>query len=452
MGEHHQEDDDAAQRSDVLRRLYTATCLCFAFLVVEVIGGYLSGSLAVLSDAAHLFADLASFGIAIVAAKLAAMPTTDQHTFGLKRSESLAALFSMLSLALVSIGLAFEAVRRLWDTDKDVDGKLMSGIAAIGVFVNIALAFVLGVEHHVHLPGGGGHDHSHGHCGHSDDNHDDLERAGDRSHGHGHDHSQNGSSAVTSTCTEHGHSHSHGKTTTEATTEHDHSHAVYSHGKTTEAATEHDYSHSHTGSATPCGHAHSSETSKFDPSAGKHYQAVHVDEVIPTESPPPAPLRNINLQAAYLHVLGDLAQSVAVLIAGLVIWLKPEWKIVDPICTLFFCALVFYSTLGVLRSSISVLLEEVPPNIQWRDVFDAIASVDNVDNVHELHIWSISHGTPTLSVHCSTTGDQELALERIYCVVKKYGISHATIQVQSETGECITCNGLPCDALRTLSK
>lgn len=429
MGKHHHEDDDAAQRSDVLRRLYTATCLCFAFLVVEVIGGYLSGSLAVLSDAAHLFADLASFGIAIVAAKLAAMPTTDQHTFGLKRSESLAALFSMLSLALVSIGLAFEAVRRLWDTDKDVDGKLMSGIAAIGVFVNVALAFVLGVEHHVHLPGGGGHDHSHGHCGHSDDTNDDVEGAGDRSHGHGHEHSQNESCAATS-----GHEHSH------------------SHGKATEAATEHDHSHSHTGSATPCGHAHSSETTKFDPSAGKHYQADHVDEVIPTESPPPAPTRNINLQAAYLHVLGDLAQSVAVLIAGLVIWLKPEWKIVDPICTLFFCALVFYSTLGVLRSSISVLLEEVPPNIQWRDVFDAITSVENVDNVHELHIWSISHGTPTLSVHCSTTGDQELALERIYCVVKKYGISHATIQVQSETGECITCNGLPCDALRTQSK
>lgn len=415
MGQHGGKGD-AEQRLDVLRRLYSATCLCFAFLIVEVVGGYLSGSLAVLSDAAHLFADLASFGIAIVAAHLAAMPTTDQHTFGLKRSESLAALFCMLSLALVSIGLAFEAVRRLWHTDKEVDGKLMSGIAAIGVFVNIALALVLGVEHHVHLPGGGGHDHSHGHCAHSD--HDEEEGE----HSHGHDHVKDGSSSS------HGHSHTH-----EKANEHDHSHAEYTQEST--ALCEHD-------------HSNITETTKFDPNAHAHYEAVHADEVTPKESPP---RRNINLEAAYLHVLGDLAQSVAVLIAGLVIWLKPEWRIVDPICTLVFCALVFYSTLGVLRSSISVLLEEVPPNIQWRDVFDAIADVEGVENVHELHIWSISHGTPTLSVHCSTTGDQELILERIYCVVKKRGIEHATIQVQSGTGACVTCNGLPCDALRTQS-
>ena len=89
-------------------------------------------------------------------------------------------------------------------------------------------------------------------------------------------------------------------------------------------------------------------------------------------------VRNINLQAAYLHVLGDLAQSVAVLIAGLVIWWKPTWQVVDPICTLLFCALVFYSTLGVLRSSISVLLEEVPPHVSWRDVHDDIQAVEGV--------------------------------------------------------------------------
>ena len=57
-------NDDAVQRKEVLRRLYTATILCSCFIVVEVVGGLISGSLAVLSDAAHLFADLASFAVA----------------------------------------------------------------------------------------------------------------------------------------------------------------------------------------------------------------------------------------------------------------------------------------------------------------------------------------------------------------------------------------------------
>jgi Co/Zn/Cd efflux system component len=65
-----------------------------------------------LSDAAHLFSDLASFAVAIGASYLASLPATAQHTYGLKRSESLAALFSMVSLAFVSAGLSYEAVRR----------------------------------------------------------------------------------------------------------------------------------------------------------------------------------------------------------------------------------------------------------------------------------------------------------------------------------------------------
>jgi Co/Zn/Cd efflux system component len=58
------DDEDTIRRRDVLRRLYTATVLCSCFIIVEVIGGLMSGSLAVLSDAAHLFADLASFAVA----------------------------------------------------------------------------------------------------------------------------------------------------------------------------------------------------------------------------------------------------------------------------------------------------------------------------------------------------------------------------------------------------
>ena len=67
---------------------------------------------------------------------------------------------------------------------------------------------------------------------------------------------------------------------------------------------------------------------------------------------------------------------------GLVIWRKPEWHIIDPILTLGFCVLVLWSTIGVLRSSIAVLLEETPAGIDWRKVYTVISAVPNVDDVH----------------------------------------------------------------------
>lgn len=74
----------------------------------------MAGSLAVLSDAAHLAADLSAFVVAISGSHIASLPASDSHTFGLKRTESLAALFSMVSLAILSVGLACEAIRRMY--------------------------------------------------------------------------------------------------------------------------------------------------------------------------------------------------------------------------------------------------------------------------------------------------------------------------------------------------
>eukprot|EP00568_Trieres_chinensis_P011842 CAMPEP_0183291686 /NCGR_PEP_ID=MMETSP0160_2-20130417/1015_1 /TAXON_ID=2839 ORGANISM="Odontella Sinensis, Strain Grunow 1884" /NCGR_SAMPLE_ID=MMETSP0160_2 /ASSEMBLY_ACC=CAM_ASM_000250 /LENGTH=439 /DNA_ID=CAMNT_0025452521 /DNA_START=59 /DNA_END=1378 /DNA_ORIENTATION=- len=378
------EDPDVFRRKNVLRRLVTASLLCLSFLLVEVIGGLLAGSLAILSDAAHLFADLASFAVAIAAAYLASLPPSERHTYGLKRTEALAALFSMISLAIISAGLAIEAVRRLWPyivswlsstsvtAEIDVvDGKLMSLIASIGVGVNICLALVLG-EHHVHLPGG---DHGHDH---------------DHDHAHTHDHS---------------HSHGHG---------HDNGHGCLANDTSNEEAK-------------PL--VSTTEQGSYGS------EVIHTDEITPHEEKE----RNINLHAAYLHVLGDLAQSVAVLIAGLIIWANPNYSIADPICTIFFAIMVFYSTISVIRSSISILLEEVPPGLSWVKVHEAISSLEGVSNVHDLHIWSISHGEPALSVHVNASNPEQ-ALKSIRKVCRNFKITHATIQVQpSSLPDCITC-------------
>jgi zinc transporter 2 len=314
------EDAATLERRKVLKRLQTAAALCLIFMLVEVVGGLVAGSLAILSDAAHLSSDLASFAVAIVANHLASLPSSSQHTYGLRRTESLAALFSMVSLVLICVGLSVEALRRLWqmlveESSEEVDGKLMSGIATIGVFVNLALGYVLG-EDHGHLPGAGCDSHDHLHNDHSHEN--------GKAHGHSHDHD----------------------------------------------------------------HGPSEEDPLLDKSSC--ILIVHSDEVPPPSCDDEVTKRNVNLEAAYLHVLGDLAQSVAVLIAGLIIWWKPEYAIVDPLCTLAFCILVFYSTLGVLKASIAVLLEEVPPKISWHAVYDDILALPNIFELHDLHIWSIS--------------------------------------------------------------
>lgn len=147
----------------------------------------------------------------------------------------------------------------------------------------------------------------------------------------------------------------------------------------------------------------------------------------------------MNLHAAYIHVLADLAQSVVVLIAGLIIWAKPTWQLADPICTLIFSILVCYSTVGVIRSSLSVLLEEVPPGVNWEEIFDSISAVEGVSNVHDLHIWSISHGNFILSVH-ATAEDTVEAYAAIKKICNEAKISHLTVQLQpSAIDDCVTC-------------
>jgi zinc transporter 2 len=184
--------------------------------------------------------------------------------------------------------------------------------------------------------------------------------------------------------------------------------------------------------------SHPSESSLISsPNKSFDSEVQHLDEVLPATN---KPARNVNLHAAYLHVLADLAQSVVVFIAGLIIWYKPTWQIADPICTLVFSILVCYSTIGPIKSSLSVLLEEVPPGVQWDEIYDAISAVEGVSNVHDLHIWSISHGNFILSVH-ATAENLEDAYNQIKAICNKRNISHLTLQVQpsSLNGECVTC-------------
>ena len=76
--------------------------------------------------------------------------------------------------------------------------------------------------------------------------------------------------------------------------------------------------------------------------------------------------------------------------------------------------MVCYASLGVIWSSLFVLLEEVPPGVNWEEVFDDILDVEGVSDVHDLHIWSISHNELSLSVHASLVN-----IKQAYCDIRK---------------------------------
>jgi len=136
------------------RRLTLALAITAVVLVVEFIGGWLSGSLALLADAAHMFADVAALGLALVAAWIAQRPATPERSFGFMRLEILAALINGAVLFAIAIGIGVEAWQRL-RVPHLVNGPLLLGVAAVGFVANLAATVVLhrGHEHSLNQRG-----------------------------------------------------------------------------------------------------------------------------------------------------------------------------------------------------------------------------------------------------------------------------------------------------------
>ncbi len=124
------------------RRLTLALAITAVVMVVELIGGWLSGSLALLADAAHMLADVAALGLALVAAWIAQRPATPERSFGFMRLEILAALVNGAVLFAIAIGIGVEAWQRL-RVPQLVNGPLLLAVAAVGLVANLAATVVL---------------------------------------------------------------------------------------------------------------------------------------------------------------------------------------------------------------------------------------------------------------------------------------------------------------------
>ncbi|XP_030301511.1 zinc transporter 8 [Calypte anna] len=313
------------------RKLCVASVICIFFMIAEFTGdcmfhtgGQIAGSLAVITDAAHILVDLTSFLISLFSLWIASKPPSKKLTFGWHRAEILGALMSMIIIWIVAAVLTYLAGMRLLHPDYDVDATVMLITSACAVLANILLSLIL-------------HQTSHGHsCG--------------------------------------------------------------------AQAREHESS--------------------------------------PVEKPA---LSNASLRAAFVHAIGDLFQSLSVLISALIIFFKPEYKIADPICTFVFSIFVLATTITISRDILIVLMEGTPIGLDYDAVKARILAVEKVDSVHNLRLWSLTMNQTILSAHVATadTVDSQKILKDItQALFEHYSFHSITIQIESEEDQkrdCIFC-------------
>ena len=139
-------------------QLMFASCLCLLFMVGEAAGGYLSNSLAIATDAAHLLTDFASFMVSLFAIWMAAKPRSARMSFGWHRAEVLGAIVSVLMIWVVTGILLYLAVLRVINQEFKIEAETMLITSGLGVLVNIVMGASLHQHGHSH---GGDHQHDH---------------------------------------------------------------------------------------------------------------------------------------------------------------------------------------------------------------------------------------------------------------------------------------------------
>ncbi|KAJ6225556.1 hypothetical protein RDWZM_004101 [Blomia tropicalis] len=376
------EEKIESQTKGAITKLIIGSIICLIFMLIEIVGGYLSSSLAIFTDAAHLTSDLASFGISLAAIVYGRQRPTQAKSFGYHRLEVLGVLVSVFSIWSMTAILLYLAFGRIIKQDFELQSETMLIVSIIGLSMNIVMMFT--------LTGGfkqcwkimvklclcclaGKHL-----------NRFDLNQMPNRNsnepeslHEHSHDH---------------GHSHSHG--------------------------------HSHFGSSSH-GHSH----------------------------------MNMNVRAAVLHIIGDIIQSVGVLIAAIVVHFWPHLKLADPICTIIFSIIVFLTTYQIMRDALHILMEGFPREFQYESVRRLLLDQlpKPVVNVHSLHIWTLTHGRNALTVHLTIDRFEPIGnmsndsifdhirqcAEKI--IRKELKINHTTIQIEYHQQQlietCETCIG-----------
>jgi len=146
---------------------------------------------------------------------------------------------------------------------------------------------------------------------------------------------------------------------------------------------------------------------------------------------------DLNLRGAFLHMAADAAVSLGVVVAGIFIMIK-GWLWIDPVISLVIVVVILYGTWGLLRDSINSFMDAVPQGTDIAGIKNYLLSLNNVCQIHDLHVWSLSTTEVALTVHLVVTGDTvnndflTMIQQQLH---DQFGIEHSTIQVESEDAE-----------------
>jgi zinc transporter 2 len=367
-------------------KLIKVLCVSSLFFLIELTGGLISGSLALLSDSFHLLSDVIGFLISLIAVIVAQRKPTKKYSFGYHRAEIIGALLSLAFIWVLTIGLVIGAIDRLRNP-VEINSKVMLGTSIIGVFINIILAFTLHTHDH-------GHTHSHSH-GHEHEHHHEHENEQANKHENHHEHEN-----------EHVNEHEH-EDKLKHEDHHKHENKNFNPHKPNqnEASTSED---------------HGESTATGGESLIEHYKK-----------------ENINVKAAIIHILGDLISSLGVVLAATIIYFDPSKVYIDPITTFIFSIIVIFTTVNLLKQTLSVIMESTPEHIDSDEVTKDIKEINGIIDIHDLHIWNITIGKPAIAAHIMVKNEglnveeyQRILNNAQYILCTKFGIHHTTLQIE----------------------
>jgi cobalt-zinc-cadmium efflux system protein len=143
---------------------------------------------------------------------------------------------------------------------------------------------------------------------------------------------------------------------------------------------------------------------------------------------------NLNVRGVFLHLIGDAVGSVGVVASALIIMFT-GWSLIDPIAGIFIGFLVLAAAVRLLRTTVDVLMETAPENVNLPDVHDAMVRQSGVRSAHDIHVWTLTSGCVAMSAHVTPmpgAPHTELLINLRERLKRQFGITHLTLQIEDE--------------------
>lgn len=139
---------------------------------------------------------------------------------------------------------------------------------------------------------------------------------------------------------------------------------------------------------------------------------------------------NMNVKSAMIHVIGDIIQSIGVIIAAIVVKVWPEASMIDSIGTFIFAIVIIITTIPLMWDCIKVLMESTPKKTSITQIEEDLQAISYVTEVHDLHVWALNNSNQVLTVHLKSTNPMKSLKKATRLLNTKYRILHTTIQVE----------------------